>query len=482
MKLEQIKLSNYRSVESESIDFKSINKSQTYCLLGINESGKSSILKGIALFENLTPQYLDDFFDETEPVKTCLTYTPNIVYNRVLWSKLIKDFGFPKDIATAIEVTSVDLVTKYEPIESTSKEYIEVLSFKNDKIKGYHLVDDKLEKIIKTEEEINPLDLHDFFKEKLPKFFWSFSHDINFWESSDQYLILDEISLPDFAENPSDVSIPLKNCFVLSGIQVEKIKIKIENLTSPSRIRNLESLLSEKVTEHINTVWPEHPIEIRFEINNNKISLLIEDVGVKHKAKTTNQRSDGFKQFISFLLTLSTERVNQDLPRKTIMLLDEPETHLHPKAQINLMKELIKLTTDMNHIVIYATHSNYMIDKVNLDRNFKVIKKKNETTKLERISKSNSSYSEINYTIFDIPTTDYHNELYGFLEDIHPKKLNGINKDRNWVNEKSGKTESVSLPKYIRNAIHHPENKSNRAYTQAQLKKSIGILRNLKYK
>jgi predicted ATP-dependent endonuclease of OLD family len=482
MKLEQIKLSNYRSVESESIDFNSINKSQTYCLLGINESGKSSILKGIALFESLTPQYPDDFFDDAEPIKTCLTYTPSKFYNSVLRSKLIKEFGFPKDIAAAIEVTSVALVAEYEPTESTSKDYVEILSLKNDIIKGYHLVDDNLEKIGKTEEEIEPLDLHDFFEEKLPKFFWGYTHDINFWESSDQYLILDEINLPDFAEDPSDISIPLKNCFVLSGIAEEKIKFKIENLTSPARIRNLESLLSEKVTEHINTVWPEHPIEIRFEINNNKISLLIEDVGVKHKAKTTSQRSDGFKQFISFLLTLSTERINHDLPRKTIMLLDEPETHLHPKAQINLMKELIKLTTDLNHIVIYATHSNYMIDKVNLDRNFKVIKKKNERTKLESISKSNSSYSEINYTVFDIPTTDYHNELYGFLEHVHPTKLNGISKDRNWVNKKSGKTESVSLPKYIRNAIHHPENTSNRAYSQAQLKNSIEILRKLKYK
>ncbi|MRH99368.1 AAA family ATPase [Kriegella sp. EG-1] len=481
MNLEQIKIDNFRSVEVETIDFKPINKSNTYCLLGINESGKSSILKGISLFDGLTPSYPEDFFDDLEPVKVSLLYSVGKIHNSILRSKLTKDFDFPKEIAAKVEVKSVELSVEYEPEDSTSKEYIEKLTFKVSNLKGYQINGGKLEKISKTEEESEPIDFQEFFEEHLPKFFWTYSHDINFWESSDQYLILDEIDLSEFAKEPTKTSIPLRNCFILSGIPKDKIEAKIEKLSSPARIRNLESLLSEKVTEHINEVWPEHPIEIKFEINNNKVSLLIEDVGVKHKAKTTSQRSDGFKQFISFLLTLSTERVNQNL-RKSIMLLDEPETHLHPQAQINLMKELIKLTTDLKHIVIYATHSNYMIDKVNLDRNIKVFKRKNETTKLEKISKSKSSYSEVNYTVFEIATTDYHNELYGYLEDVHPSKLNGVEKDRNWINEKSGKTESVSLPKYIRNAIHHPENNSNRAFTAAQLKKSIEMLRKLKYK
>lgn len=481
MNLDRIKLDNYRSVQSETLEISKVNGSQTFCLLGINESGKSSILKGISLFDKLKPNYPEDYFDDSEPIQIQLEYSVGSLYKRILHSKLIKEFDFPKEVASLVDISSVKLIAEYDANTSNAKSYFEEINFKSDILKGYKLTNKKLEKISKEDNESEPLNLPDFFEEHLTKFFWGYSHDIIFWESSDQYLILDEIDLNKFAQDPEQISIPLRNCFKLSGIEEKAIAGKIEKLTSPAPIRNLESLLSDKVTEHINTVWPEHPIEIRFEINNSKISLLIEDNGVKHKAKTTSQRSDGFKQFISFLLTLSTERVNKDL-RKTIMLLDEPETHLHPQAQINLMKELIKLTTDLEHIVIYATHSNYMIDKVNLQRNIKVIKKKNETTKLERISKSNSTYSEVNYTVFDIPTTDYHNELYGYLEDVYPAKLNGLEKDKNWINEKSNKTESVSLPKYIRNAIHHPENNSNRAYTQTQLKKSIEILRKLKYK
>ena len=187
-------------------------------------------------------------------------------------------------------------------------------------------------------------------------------------------------------------SIPLTNCFQLAGISVDNISAKIYKLTNPAAISNLESLLSTSVTKHIKKVWPEHPISIKFEINDNNISLLVEDDGVMYKAKTTSQRSDGFRQFISFLLTLSAENQIEEL-NHTLMLIDEPEAHLHPQAQINLCKELIKITSNgTDNIAFYATHSNYMIDKNNLERNIKVVKKRNGTTLLEYIPASQSSF------------------------------------------------------------------------------------------
>ena len=111
---------------------------------------------------------------------------------------------------------------------------------------------------------------------------------------------------------------------------------------------------------------------------NNEITLLVEDKNVLYKPKTTSQRSDGFKQFVSFLLTISIENNNDEL-YKTVLLIDEPEVHLHPPAQISLLNELIKITSnDRNNLLFFATHSNYLIDKTNLDRYFKVFKHNNE--------------------------------------------------------------------------------------------------------
>ena len=101
-------------------------------------------------------------------------------------------------------------------------------------------------------------------------------------------------------------------------------------------------------------------------------------------------------------------------------------------------------------------------------------------TKIEKVSKIQTSYSEINYEIFDIPTNDYHNELYGFIEANDKSKLETLTKDKKWIKEPSNNEIDVSLSMYIRHSIHHPENTKNRKFTEAQLKKSIKILKKIK--
>jgi energy-coupling factor transporter ATP-binding protein EcfA2 len=271
------------------------------------------------------------------------------------------------------------------------------------------------------------------------------------------------------------------NCFALAAI--EDIPAEINKIrTDHAEISNLQEKLGDKVTAHIKRVWPSHPVKIKFQINNSALSFLVEDDKVKYKSKTTAQRSDGFRQFISFLLTVSAESATNQLSN-SLLLLDEPETHLHPQAQEYLKDELIKITKNSeNNIVFFATHSNYMIDKEHIDRCFRVVKEKNKRTTLERIEGISTSYSEVNYEVFDIPSSDYHNELYGYLEDIKKTELDGLSKTKDWINEKTSKTDKVSLATFIRHSIHHPENTSNPKFTPEELRQSIEILRGLKYK
>ncbi len=318
MILEKIEILNYRSIAQTSVVLKKINNSSTYCLLGINESGKSSFLNGVSLFDSDEIDYPQDFFDESQAIKVSFSYkmSQNDVIS--LRKELIKSFQFSKDLTAQIDISTVTVVVEFLPKVDSKKNQVEDIEFKKVIIKDYTLEGKtpiKIEKGDTTKEELN---LRDFFLANLPTHFWSYSHKVLFWESSDKYLINDEIELSAFAADPETISVPLTNCFRLAGIEKKKITECIQKLIKPAPIRNLESVLSERVTEHIKKVWPEHPIEIKFEINNNKISLLIEDEGVKHKAKTTSQRSDGFRQFISFLLTLSAENLNKELA-KTVL-------------------------------------------------------------------------------------------------------------------------------------------------------------------
>lgn len=478
MKLKQIEIKNFRSIEALKIEIQPISGTYTYTMLGINESGKSNFLKALQLVDDGDVFYPQDFFDDTKEIEILLTYALTDLEFKEIKTELSQTYNFDKSILHGFEIGDIVITIKFSAESPAIKTISEVIGFNKTIFETYTY--NVAEKVIKERSlEDEPLNLSTFFSEIRPKYFWKRTHNVTFWKSSPQYLISDDIDLSKFSTDPENISIPLLNCFVLAGIT--DISKRISQLNNPVSIQNLESLLSDKVSNHINKVWPEHPIRVRFKINNNLLSFLIEDKEVKYKAKTTSQRSDGFRQFISFLLTISAENFNQEL-ENSILLLDEPETHLHPSAQINLKDELIKITqNENNNIVFFATHSNYMIDKENINRCYCVIKRKNHKTELANIQKSDTSYSEVNYEIFGVITNDYHNELYGYLEDRSSEKLQGMKKDKKWINELTGKTETVSLSKYIRNAIHHPENTSNERFSEADLKKSIDTLRQLKY-
>lgn len=476
MKLNSIKIKNFRSLKELQINIDKLNESYTYSLLGINESGKTSILKAIDFYDSKIIKYPEDFFENTKSVEVEFYY------------ELSKE-------------TLEDILNDSDTLLLIPDELKKLLSIKEVKIKREHTIDG-LNKVINTFDQIykfpeytfknnmiikketesdSDFIFNDFINENYPESFWKYSHKIILWRSTPEYLILDSIDLIKFGEKPREISVPLLNCFKLIGIDEEKIKDTISKLNTPIAIHNIQNKLSDDVTTHIKQVWPEHPIKIKFQISDQKITFLVEDENVNYKAKTTEQRSDGFKQFISFLLTLSIENANNELSQ-TILLIDEPEVHLHPPAQINLLKELIQITSNSkNNIVFFATHSNYMIDKENLNRSYKVIKIDNEYTKIERLQDRKTTYSEVNFEVFEICTNDYHNELYGYLEDVEKLKLDSLSKSKSWINEKSKKTEKVSLPTYIRHSIHHPENTSNKKFTELELKKSILQLRQLKY-
>ncbi|MCR4328478.1 MAG: AAA family ATPase [Patescibacteria group bacterium] len=480
MKIRKITIENFRSIENETFNVEEIHGGKTYTLIGINESGKSSFLRAVSLVDSGDVLFPKDYFNESKPISVLLTYNLEVSEEKNL-KKELEAKGFEKDLLSKIQIEEVDVCVGYEPTATPARKNFDRIQFKTHIFPDYTLEGDKP---IKKNPELTQDDfnLQTYFETTLPTYFWKISHHVTFWKSTNEYLINDQIDLNAFSAAPEKTSIPLLNCFRLAGIDEANIPAAISKLlTDPAEVSDLQDKLGDKVTAHIKKVWENHPVKIKFQINNMMLSFLVEDVGVKYDSKTTNQRSDGFRQFVSFLLTISAESSTDQLSY-SLLLLDEPETHLHPQAQEYLRNELIKISKNKeNNVVIFATHSNYMIDKDHIDRCFRVVKQGNKKTKLEQIKGKDSSYSEVNYEVFGIPTNDYHNELYGYLEDIDPSKLNGLPTTEKWFNDKLSKTENVSLPKYIRNSIHHPENSKNSKFLSEDLVKSISTLRELKY-
>lgn len=71
-----------------------------------------------------------------------------------------------------------------------------------------------------------------------------------------------------------------------------------------------------------------------------------------------NERSLGFRWFFSFLLFTGFKKTKE---RKTIFIFDEPAANLHAKAQAELLTSFSRIASDGNKI-IYSTHSHHMIN------------------------------------------------------------------------------------------------------------------------
>jgi len=185
---------------------------------------------------------------------------------------------------------------------------------------------------------------------------------------------------------------------------------------------------------------------------------------------------------------------------KIIYLIDEPELHLHPKAQKKLLELLLEEAK--NKQIFISTHSPYMFKgaigagvnllllKSNSDNEIDIINARDEGWGL--FGEISPTWGEINWFAYDLSTIEFHNELYGFVQakavDEDENNYYEENFDtflqskgllvyrNNWVKlKKDGITESLERTKqtYIRNFIHHPENEHNEKYTEEELRKSI---------
>jgi energy-coupling factor transporter ATP-binding protein EcfA2 len=195
--------------------------------------------------------------------------------------------------------------------------------------------------------------------------------------------------LDSLSDNP-DTCIPLKNMFLLAGIEEGNIKVSLTKARegTDNQFQNDLDRIADKTTSHFKAVWKEYRgIEFSLRLNADHIVP-----GVREKnVHDFERRSDGFKRFVTFLLIISVN-VKTDKIQNTLLLIDEPEIGLHPSGARYLRNELIKIST--KNYVVYSTHSIFMIDSGNIARHY-IVKKSDEITTLEDAKASNIADEEV---------------------------------------------------------------------------------------
>lgn len=141
--------------------------------------------------------------------------------------------------------------------------------------------------------------------------------------------------------------------------------IDIERVRETSDIQRRANLLKNKsaqISGDFADYWHQDAIRLGARIDGDKLVINILE-GNKTIEFKPEQRSKGFQWFLSFYLKLRAENV---LSEMIVILLDEPDQHLHAKAQEDVLGVLETLSEEAQ--IIFSTHSPYFLNPSRFDR------------------------------------------------------------------------------------------------------------------
>lgn len=107
------------------------------------------------------------------------------------------------------------------------------------------------------------------------------------------------------------------------------------------------------------------------------------------------ERSLGFRWFFSFLLF--TEFRKNRANNSTVFLFDEPAANLHSKAQMKLLESFDRIAREKTHI-IYSTHSHYMVNPLWLEKAYIIENKANNYEDADDLTAFEARRSDIKAT------------------------------------------------------------------------------------
>ncbi len=234
------------------------------------------------------------------------------------------------------------------------------------------------------------------------------------------------------------------------------------------------------------------------EISREKISLNYIDNWRPHsKAFLGTQKENkqliplsmlgsGYEMIFSLIYSFY---LSQQSGKQLIILIDEPELHLHPKIQEDFVKILLEFSKTAQ--IILTTQSPLLVKQVMYNDKAKVsvIKKDVNRVYISPLDDRLLPYvsaNEINFIAYDFATEEYHNELYEELQIRENNKraaplclkdfdLHFFQKEKGEIADRpyNGSSNQVSIHTHLRTQIHHrgTSGRPDAAEIEASIKK-----------
>lgn len=415
MHIENIIIFNYRSCKFLDLD---LSKENPNVFIGLNDSGKSTVLQAFDLLLGNKPKY-SSYGEGSYKSDLSNSLASIEQLNATLASKDLPLFGFTDDSTLIIGklVYSDEEVEKYTDLNLTTalKWSIECNStnvlwiakrYYNNRVQTYLISSDadeplelwnatqatingKIRELAVTKEEIENENKKGRFSnfEKIRAVYGKLNCslkwvDYNFGKSDKD--VFPSFSLFDWNTSLEEI-ISTANAIMQEEINEHITPIK--QLASDSA-RKAEEAINQKFGE-ISSIIKEVAKEVEgisskvhFDVKEKISDIMVTKTNSDGPIHLENQ-GEGLKRQIWFSLIKAKATTEEQGETKFIWAFDEPETHLYPGAQREFFDILNKISIG-NVQTLISTHSTIFIDKSNLN-------------KINSVKKENNGYTEINF-------------------------------------------------------------------------------------
>ena len=405
MRYTKFKIKNFKGIKEVEVD---LSNNRIITLVGLNESGKTTILEAINLFHRMIKS-VDPKESELNTYRPKgIDFTGNIeisgdlIFEDADYSKLT-GFLKTKNRKTKLEFPKVFNYTykfqfKTHKYQDTSRTCVFVVkSGKNSSLlyKNNKVLWNELLKYVKSQLVPEILFYEDFI--------FVIPDNIQFTKNPVLINLPPDGSVPPLLilseEEKKNNEWQLVLDDILKTVNPEFISFQEfvanqwdnDNDTARQRISAMEKLLDKKITVAWKELFKEEKStgKKNERLNFKEIKLVCtpnyDKLDVSFKIKTDsgkefsiNERSKGCKWFFSFLI-FTEFRKNRTA--NILFLLDEPASNLHSSAQTKILDAIGQLSD--KSMVIYSTHSHHMINPVWLSGAYVVINESISDANLE---------------------------------------------------------------------------------------------------
>ncbi|MCB0409493.1 MAG: AAA family ATPase [Flavobacteriales bacterium] len=375
----KFRIQNYKGIKDVEI---SLVKDDLVLLLGLNESGKTTILKAIETFDYLNDlgvSHNDKFYKDIRNKSDVNSNEPAIITATIEIDESLDIQNFKKSLKKHedfnLHTTNIEGLFRElnkEGLINISR----VIPFKNGNPQpSFYQIDsehpftkNKFSKLVAKEivRFCQFIIYFEDFKDRIPeKIFTSKSNDSY---NPDWYDIIDGL----FYNTNKDYSIEqFKTLNSVSNPRPKDAKTVLKRVN-----KTLNKSFSEKWKE-LSGVKDIEETELTYNIARAYFEISITDTD--GTTFSVDERSKGALWYLSFLM--KTEFRRKKLRKnygKPVLLIDEPASNLHSSAQQNMIEDFQKLVEDTS--VIYSTHSQYLISLDNIKTTYVIERDEGEVT------------------------------------------------------------------------------------------------------